>query len=344
MDYETSGTRPEYALQPWRIPKGDAWATSLVWLWPHGQRLKHAGATMPPPAVTRQFLEWTIAEERTIFGWNTAFDISVAMAYGFKELCFAAKWMDGRLLWRHVFIEPQYSDADPKKPYGLKDYVREFMPEHAGYEEAVDYHDASPEGLEKLHHYNIQDNVFTLKACKALWHRLEPRQQVAAAIEAEALPLVAEANLQGLLIDTIAAQDLMLKLKATAAAKLAILAPDGVTEAVVRSPKQLAALLFERWGLQSEKTTTTGNRSTDKEVLFELAFVDPRAKLLREYREALNCSKKFAQTPVEAARYNGDGRAHPLAIMFGTYSGRFTYASKQSNRKKKGGEDETQEG
>ncbi len=176
--------------------------------------------------------------------------------------------------------------------------------------------------------------MFALKGCKALWQALRPRQRQAAWIEAGCLPLVADANLRGLLIDTVAAQDLALTLKARADARLAKLAPDGVTEEVVRSPRQLATLLFDRWGLPEGKKSPKGARSTDKEVLHELALIDPRARELREYREALNCSKKFAETPVEAARYNGDGRAHPLAIPFGTYSGRFTYASKQKNRKK----------
>ena len=302
---------------------------------------------MPSREVTEQFLRWAIAEDRVVFGWNTPFDCSVAMALGFRDLCFKIKWMDGRLLWRHLCVEPEYDDG-PRKPYGFKDYVREHMPEFAGYEAGVDYHDTSPEGLAKLHHYNLQDNVFTLKACRNLWRALEPRQRQAAWIEADAIPLVADANHRGLLIDTVAGQDLMLKLKATADAKLATLAPDGVTEAVARSPQQLATLLFDKWGLPVQKMGAvtkkgTQSRSTDKEVLHELAFLDPRAKLLREYREALNCSKKFAETPLVAARYNEDGRAHPLAIMFGTYSGRFTYASKQKNRKKGVDHDETQD-
>jgi hypothetical protein len=30
FDFETSGTLPEYALQPWRIAAGNTWATSLA--------------------------------------------------------------------------------------------------------------------------------------------------------------------------------------------------------------------------------------------------------------------------------------------------------------------------
>lgn len=29
FDFEASGTLPEYALQPWRVPQGKAWITSM---------------------------------------------------------------------------------------------------------------------------------------------------------------------------------------------------------------------------------------------------------------------------------------------------------------------------
>jgi hypothetical protein len=351
MDVETSGRQPEWALQPWRIPRGDAWVTSLAWVWPEDGRLAAAGSTMPRPELMGRFLEWAVAGGRVVCGWSTPFDASVAIALGFRDLVFKLRWLDGRLLWRHLAVEPEYDkDRAKKKRYTLKNWVRQHLPQHAGYEEAVDFHDMSPASLERLHEYNIKDNAFTLRACKRLWQALEPRQRQAAWIEAACIPMIADANLRGLLIDTIAAQDLALRLSAQAEALLDGLLPDilgGVAASgvvgpkrrpltprevagkVLASPQKLAQLLFDDWGLPSQKLTDTGNRSTDKEVLHELAFVDPRARKLREFREALNCSKKFAQTPAAAAAYNEDGRAHPLAIMFGTYSGRFTYASKQ---------------
>jgi DNA polymerase-1 len=60
-----------------------------------------------------------------------------------------------------------------------------------------------------------------------------------------------------------------------------------------------------------------------------LAFLDERCRDLRSYREALNNRTKFADAPLVAADYNADGRARPSAIIFGTYTGRLTYGSKQ---------------
>ncbi len=50
FDFETSGTLPEYGLQPWRRAQGEQfWATSLVWI-NHADGVVHGGKT--PRATT----------------------------------------------------------------------------------------------------------------------------------------------------------------------------------------------------------------------------------------------------------------------------------------------------
>ncbi len=111
--------------------------------------------------------------------------------------------------------------------------------------------------------------------------------------------------------------------------------PDGINETVIRSPTQLSKILYDDWDLPVLKENTSAktgkvSRSTDKECLHELSFIDPRAKDLKEFREALNNSKKFVDVPVASVEYNEDGKTHPQAILFATYSGRLTYSSNQS--------------
>ena len=50
------------------------------------------------------------------------------------------------------------------------------------------------------------------------------------------------------------------------------------------SPKQLQEILFDKLGIPSKKKTATGGRSTDEEVLQELALDYPLPKLLLEHR------------------------------------------------------------
>lgn len=326
FDFEASGSLPEYALQPWRIPAGDTWATSLAWVHrPTTGEVIIDGGLFPTVAMMRRFLEWVLDEGKIILGWNVVYDIAVMLGYGFEELVMQCRFMDGMLIWRHLDIEPEWDETGrTKRHYGLKLAVDTFLPQYSGYQEDIDFHTDDVEKLTKLHDYNIKDNIFTLRIAKMLWGRLTQRQQQAAIIEAQCLPLVALANYRGMCIDRIAARELSATLKNTAKVKLAKLAPHGVNEIIIRSPTKLAKLMFDDWKLpvlkenKSDKTQKI-SRSTDKAVLHELAFIDPRAKELREYREALNCDTKFALAPIKASEYCGDDRAHPQAIVYSTY-------------------------
>lgn len=355
FDFETSGTKPEYALQPWRVAQDEAWATSLsIIRWQiidDMPKLAPDGSSLLVSEYRRQryediqsrlhaFLLRAINEDWVVIGWNVIFDIQWLIAYGCGDLVHKVKWLDAMLLWKHLTIEPEYDlDRSKKKSYSLKAAVPEFMPvEHHGYEQDIDFHSTDPLQLIRLQRYNDRDSVYTWVLAKIFWHELSEEQRKAALIEAECLSMVAEANLKGMPVDTLYAQELAAKLEKDAADMLEKLAPHGVTEKIVRSPTQLAKLMFDDWKLpvlkeNVGKKTGKVSRATDKEVLHELAFQDTRCADLRSYREALNNRTKFADTPLVAALYNGDGRARPAAIVFGTYSGRMTYASSQGKGK-----------
>lgn len=346
FDFETSGVKPEYALQPWRIPRGDTWATSLVWVKRRNKKLIVAGGPNPhlrpndefDKSLIREMLTEALDTKQTLVGWNLAFDISVLMAYGFERECFRLRFLDGLLLCRHLEVEPEYEIArHKKKSFGLKLMVAEQWPEHGNYEEDVDYHATDLASRIKLYDYNVRDNVFALRLTRDRWLRMTEPQQRAALFEAQSLPLIAQTNLRGMKIDPMAAKELSAKLTKVAAEQLAKLERYGVTETVIRSPTKLAKLLFDDWGMpvlkeNVSKQTNNVSRSTDKEVLHELSFMDERVKEVRTYREALNNRTKFAETPVKSLAYHGDGFVHPMATVFGTYSGRLTYSSKQKAR------------
>lgn len=341
FDTETSGVEPAYALQPWRVAQGTAWLTSVAICRKTADGITFSGGLHPDVAMLRAFLEEAIATKSRVVGWNVVFDIQWLLAYGLADLVFQVQWLDGMLLWKHLTIEPEYEMTQTqRKSYGLKACVAEVLPQFAGYAEDVDFHDPDPDVRQRLHEYNQRDTLFTLRLTKHWYQQLQqnPTQLQAALIEADCLPLVAQANLEGMLVDTLAAHELQQYLRDVATKTLAALEPFGVTEKIVRSPTQLAALLFDVWELPVLKENTgakTGkvSRSTDKEVLHELSFLDERVAGLRLYRGALNNQTKFADAPIASANYNADGRTHPAAVVFGTYSGRFSYASKQGKNK-----------
>ena len=347
FDFETSGDLTEYALQPWRWapqPKpGASWVTSMSIIRHDGAGLvTHGSKLFPQASDLRVFLEAAIANDWTVVGWNITFDIMWLFAMGLGDLAHQVKWLDAMLLWRHLEIEPEYefqTNRSKKKSYRLKpDGMQRWLPIAAGYEADVDFHATDPAELAKLQKYNDRDSVHTWIIAYLIWLDLTPEQRRCAQIEACCLSMVAEANYTGMVVDTLACNELGAWLTGTADEMLEKLAPHGVTEKVVRSPKQLAALLYDEWKLpvlKENKGKTTGivSRSTDKEVLHELAFSDQRCADLRKYREALGNRAKFAEGILASTTYNGDGRTRPSAIVFGTYSGRLTYGSKQGKGK-----------
>jgi DNA polymerase I-like protein with 3'-5' exonuclease and polymerase domains len=347
FDFETSGTLPEYALQPWRIAAGDTWATSLATVRrvngaaQVGGGLCVGSGALPPKHYIQAMLQQAIDEQITLVAWNALFDISILIGYGFQDMVFQCKFLDAMLLWKHVHTFPEYDTARDKKfHYGLKAAVAQYIPTHAGYEADVDFHSTDPNDLKRLHNYNVLDSALTLRLAQMFYTQLaaEPPRLKAALIEAQCLPLVAWANWHGIPMDRVALTTLGEDLTTEAAAALIELAPHGITEKIVRSPKQLSQVMFHDWGLpvlkqNTSKKTGKTTDSTDKEVLHELSFIDPRAKYLRQYREALGNKTKFVDAPETSAEYNGDGKSHPLAIVFGTYTGRMTYSSKQGRNK-----------
>lgn len=360
-DLETSGKLPEYALQPWRMPRGDAWITSASMVrFIDGQGLvPHVSQLFPVKDQIGRMLQDAIDNDWIVLGWNILFDISMMMGLGrdIEELCFKVRWLDGMLIERHYDIEPEYefqTKKHLKKSYSLKGFTdssgrffpgafQRWLPHVPAYNEDVDFHATDPASLARLQRYNDKDNVYTWIITKLIWAKLTERQRAAVLIQAEALPVVAQANLDGLVIDQLTAKHLGAKLDLDAAAMLHELAPDGVREDIVRSPMKLGNLMFNDpddpvspgWGLpvlKINKSKVPGkpdNRSTDKEVLHELSFLDPRASKIKAYREALNARGKFCESVLESVAYNGDGRTHPVAKLFGTYTDRMTVASKQ---------------
>jgi len=220
MDCETSGVKPEYALQPWRHTKGEMWITSFVHLIKEGGKFRDIGGLgLPLERPSDDHVKKMIAEffreveenDQYVVGWNLAYDAAVMIAYGFEEEVFRTKWLDGMLLWRHWFIEPEYDkDRGKKKPYGLKDCFAELLPELPAYNDDIDFHDPDPAVRQRLHRYNVRDSKAAFGFARHWFKLLQeyPQRLKAALIEAECIPFIAQANLRGIPVDTLYAKEL----------------------------------------------------------------------------------------------------------------------------------------
>ena len=334
LDVETSGTLPEYALQPHRFRQGKAWITTIAMSRKTADgRMKSTGTVYPMPAEIGAVLDHAIEKQARIVCWNGTFDIAWLLAYGLERQVFKLKWIDAMRLKRHVHVVPTFQSAGTDK---LKEAIAERWPELAGYEDDVDYHNQDAAYLrDVVLPYNIIDTERTLELGLEYFDALTPQQRDCAITEAYCLPMVAQANLDGMRIDhdAVAVLDTTLSEKADRLEQE--LVTHGVTEKIVRSPKQLGNLLFKQWGLipikhgKPNKKTGEVLPSTDKETLEELSPLDDRVALLGDWRQTLNAKGKFVAGVRESVIYNGDGMSRPQAIIFGTYSSRFTYSSKQ---------------
>lgn len=330
IDLETTGTDDAYGLQPWRVAQGEALIRAVSVAKYSGEKLTVDGTLDPSKGYLREILAEAAQSNITLVGWNVPFDVSWLVAIGLQEEVLACRWLDAMLLWKQLCREPEYEAKGRKrKSWSLEAAVNEFYPENAGFKQIKDFHTTDPVLLERLLLRNKMDALMSLKLAHQFWNGLDDKQQRCATIEAASITPVAQANLMGMPVDHDQIESLSLKLETIAAERLQTLSQYGATEEILASPQQLSDLMFKTWGLPILKLTGTRQPSTDKETLFELAPSDPRAQMVKEYREANNNRTKFAANIEASSLYNGDDRTHPSATIAGTYTGRMTYSSKQ---------------
>lgn len=342
LDFETWGRLPEYALQPHRLRTGDAWVTSYAYAAEKDGTIKVGGRRQPTLTEVKDLLLACARSDIYIVCWNTPFDVAWLLAMGLREEVYACKWLDGMLLYRHMTSKPNYLPGAIKS-YNLKLAVETFLPEYAGYAKEVTFDPQTTEEWDDLVRYNKLDARLTLMLAQKFLAEMPKDVKRAALVEAECLPMVAEANLEGIVANLDNAAELSKKLADTtdyALVTLMLTAGGAVSLEVLSSPAQLGDLLYKEWGLPVTRYTPTGNFSTDKDALAELARTDERAKLIHQWREAANNRTKFAEAVLDSARYNGEtdpfeqrGIIRPSARVYATYTGRMTYSSKQGKGK-----------
>jgi DNA polymerase-1 len=335
-DTETWGREEPFALQPFRLRTHDAWLTSVAVAYYDDHGVLQTDVIRDPTA--EELANWldTVAGQYVVC-WNAPFDVAWLLVLdemfpdlGIRAKVFAVNWLDGMLLYRHAINAPRYRE-EGRMSLGLKEAVVEFFPDEAGYEEGVTFNPMSEAEWERLLFYNQRDCRFTLRIVAYLLQSLPEKVQRNALLEARCIPLVADSKVAGLMVNADRARVLAARLTEKRDVALVQLAmTEGMLEweKVLASPKQLASLLYETWGLNAPHLTDKGAPSTDKEALAILGLEDPRANLIHTYRECQTRRTKFADGALESLDYNGDGHVRPDCRIFGTYTGRCTYSSK----------------
>ncbi len=366
LDVETGGTEPEYYLQPWRVAEQKAWIRTYALSWVSDGKIKHTATHEIDRYRMSQMLLRIAESGKTIVTWKGIFDISWFIGYGLIEECRRCKWLDAMVLWKNL-------DRN-RRTYGLKSAVAEFLPQHAGYEDSVDFENISDKDLAV---YNTQDTDFTLYLAMKFWSELTERERHALLVDFEDMVAIAERNVAGLPVSVENLRDISQTLNKQrrenylkllphletldsamgrgvkfTPAELRKRFPDWSTgglkeygrESAINldSDKQLQQLLFEKWELPVHKMTKGGAKSVDKESLLELSHIDERAKWVQQYRETTGLISKCVKAVVESVKYNNPNPGYeyvpivrPELKKSGTVTDRCTYSSNQKGGKKR---------
>ena len=341
FDVETSGLLDEHALQPW---SESSWLTSFATAKVSSGVVKTSVFPLDSSAAKaedfekhlslalQEFIETATQPDTVVVGWNVAFDAAWLIKYGFRKEVMKINWLDGMSLWKHAVRVPESTLPQAKrKKFGLKAAVGAFLPEFAGYDDGVSFHDMDDAAIDARLKYNKLDAGLTLRLTSKMMGRLtragSERQLRSALVESKSIPLVADHYCTGIATDMEALKTLGAEVDKERQLLEDELGSLGALPGVLASPAQLQALLFDEWKLPVIKETDKGNRSTDKECLYELSFMDDRVMKIKRYRELKGLKTKFVDNIIASCEYNDDQRSHPTAFINSTYTGRMTYAS-----------------
>ena len=337
-DIETEGDEDAYALQPWRVREGSSritlsctWANSVAVLDEDSHGL-HVS------------LEQLREAQQRVATWNGVFDLSFLYASGHDIS--GIMWYDAMLLWKWL----ENAQTGPMS-WHLADGAKRFLKDWDRLDEFIEIK-AQPftpgqndEYWKERVHLDAQA---TAMIAEAIWPQLTKKQQKAATIQAYGLPTVAASWVNGVHVDLdkiVEAEapiimemlGLEIKLGLTHSNWISHVISNGidtyVPSKVLRSPQQLAALVYDQWKLPCTRyTEKTKKKSADKTALTYLADHDDRILDILKWRELNTIWTKFIKGPIMACEYLGNQVTHSNPRVFSTYTGRMTYSSKQQRK------------
>jgi DNA polymerase-1 len=151
--------------------------------------------------------------------------------------------------------------------------------------------------IAKVTPYACQDADLALQLSSQLWPRVQKQKldRLYRSIERPLIAVLSDMELWGVKLDSQALNTLSHDLqKDIETLRDQIYALSG-EEFNINSPKQLAAVLFDKLGIQpTRKTRKTRSRSTDMSVLQELAKTYPIAQQILEYRQFVKLKSTYA--------------------------------------------------
>lgn len=356
LDVETRPTHQSVkefgALEAWRARHGTAEISSVAVAGPDGyiKQIENTG----PEFVDHLKSLLKFLEGKKVYAHYATFDVAWLIATiepsrtaKIPNLIKNIKWRDTRLLAKWC-INGQKAEVK-RISYGLSNLVQRFIKDNEeGALTVQEFINLKEEKVEagQNNEYWIKrgrsDVIYTRALAEFFERNLPKEQRVGFIVESSNIIHVANSWIIGIRID----KEKLDKLKPRIAKAMNVLASSlGIAGSVMTSSKQLGNYLFEELQLPCNERTPKGLPKTGKDVLKVLAF-DLRNKGMGEkadkldrvmkYKELATITSKYIKTTYEALDHTTDGFIYGSPLMFGTYTGRFTYSNTTLNKFKTG--------
>ncbi|MDJ0952552.1 MAG: DNA polymerase [Acidimicrobiia bacterium] len=332
LDIETASNTKgnDYALEAYRLPQGKARITSIACSGPDGYfiQLDERSNNL---AEIGSVLEYLRGKE--VFAHRGVFDVGWLIAQtGNYQLLLDIKWRDSMLLAKWL-VNGQVADMY-RWSLALRDVVDRYIDEHPDLEEFLDLKKAEATPGEDYEYWlkrGRMDAEFTHLVAETMWDLLPDAQKPGYIYEQANIVPVANSWLMGLHTNLKATEEFKPKIQKFQ--KMLAKRIDQ-TEACLRSPQQLAHLLFTVKKFPVQQRTPKGKPSANKDSLLlledKLAGTED-AHFLRtilDFKKLATMESKFVNGILNSAAYNGDPYTHAFPNIFGTYTGRYTYVAK----------------
>jgi DNA polymerase-1 len=350
LDLETKSLdkyNTQFALEPYRLVQKKAKITDVSLSGPDTYGKHITDATVGNVRSILEFLKG-----KTCYAHNALFDI--AWLYALFELegkgseCIALmqkiEWRDTMLLTKHLLNSQaeQFKTKEARDEEGgydllslVKRFVKDDTPGKAEFLHIKSEEHVAGEDKEYWSNRAIQDTHFTRLLAIELQAMLPESQRNVFLISQKSLIYVARAWVQGCYFDWDRVQKIQPQIvhhKNRLASQL------GLPVSTLQSPSQLSTLLFDTWGLTPISRGKTGKGSTKKDELKMIALqaegtpLQNRMRLIMSFKKLQTLQTKYMNGFERVKSYVGENKTHGAPRIFGTYTGRYTYASKTKRK------------
>lgn len=327
LDIETSPTKPTdapYALEPYRLPKGECFITSIAI---HSRWRKAQWDYTQPVEGAIEILK--SLDGREVYAHRASFDVSFLIASFGAELIRPFRWRDSVILNKWL-INGQKAEAIHAS-YSLAECVRRAKLDDPELMEFLDIKKASVKAGEDFDYWlkrGRMDAKFTWLLVEKLLTYMTPEMTRGFIVVSNTIFPISQGYIKGIDIDVAKLAEYEAK---TVARQKAILMELGIVGSVLTSAKQLGELLYGTWGLDVVERTPGGKPSTSAEAMLRLHqrySSNDKLSLIMEYRKLATMMSKYVAGLHRAMDYNGEDKIYCCPNILSTITGRMTYSTK----------------